>query len=57
MKSRYAFRIAFADFYIDYPVLINFEFLSFHLENHARWITILGLSFIWEEMAVERVKK
>ena len=58
MKEKLYFRMGFDnDFYFDKPRLINFEFLSFHWEDHSRWITILGFSFIWEKGAFQTVRK
>ncbi len=58
MKNKYHFRISFGyDFDLDYPPMINIEFLSFHWEDHTKWITILGISFIWEKPLFETVRK
>ena len=58
MKNKFYFRYGFnGDFYFQKPTMINFEFLSFHWEDHSRWITVLGFSFIWELVVFETVRK
>ncbi len=58
MKSKYYFRCGFDnDFHFKYPQLFNFEFLSFHWEDHSKWITILGFSFIWERSTYAFVRR
>jgi len=28
--------------------LVDLNLLGIHLESHAKWVTILGFSFVWE---------
>lgn len=58
MKNKYYFRMNInGDFDVQKPIFINFEFLSFHWENHIRWFTVFGISFIWEKGLFEMVGK
>ena len=36
---------------------INIDLLSFHWEDHTRWISILGIGFIWDICWLGKVKK